>query len=590
MSEPVHHPSAPSDCARRARLLGLHAIWAILLLCGCTPWREYVDNGFKVGPNYSPPPAPIETDWIDAADERVRSETDDLSDWWKVFNDPVLDNLICTAYRQNLTLREAGFRVLAARAQLGIAIGNFFPQQQYMAGDYTRNALSAQTANNLFQFGLPNVTRYFDQWDYNFGLSWELDFWGRFRRAIEANSANLDASVANYDDVLVTLLGDVASNYVQLRALEQQIAYTKENVELQRETLTIVEARYNAQTIDALDLHQARSNVAQTEAQIEELEINKRLVENLLCVLMGMPPHELKATIGPGSIPTASTEIAAGIPADLLRRRPDIRRAERLAAAQSAQVGVAVSEFYPHVAITGTIGYSAEDASQLFQPASVTGSVGPGFQWNLLNYGRILNNVRLQDATLARLITDYQNTVLNASREVEDGLVRFLRAQARVEFQTTSVDEAEQAVKLVLVQYKAGTIDFTRVTQLELNLVQQKDVLAQAKAEVGQGLVQVYKALGGGWEIKCTGCEISEPANADELGMPIEELPTPALQEAAANADMPIEPASFTPQRGASLSTHIGALLRHRPLHEEHQHNQRERQHRGNPEDVEVGQ
>jgi len=524
----AYYPGAESTRARSACRLALRWLSvAVLLVSGCTPWREYLDNGFKVGPNYCRPTAPIENEWIDAADERVRSETDDLSAWWEVFDDRVLNDLICTAYQQNLTLREAGFRVLAARAQLGIAIGNIFPQQQYMAGDYSRNALSAQTANNLFQFGLPGVTRYFDQWDYNFGLSWELDFWGRFRRAIEANAANLDASVANYDDVLVTLLGDVASNYVQLRALEQQIAYTKENVELQRETLTIVDAKFRAQTTNALDLHQAKSNVAQTEAQVEELEINKRLVENLLCVLMGMPPHELKSRIGAGAIPTAPREIAAGIPADLLRRRPDIRRAERLAAAQSAQVGVAESEFYPHITITGVIGYSAENLSQLYEPRSFAGSVGPGFRWNLLNYGRILNNVRLQDATLAALITDYQNTVLNASREVEDGLVRFLRAQARVRFQTMSVEEAEEAVKLVLVQYKAGTVDFTRVTQLELNLVQQKDVLAQAKAEVGQGLVQVYKALGGGWQIKCTGCEIEGAVNRETHDNPVEELPTP---------------------------------------------------------------
>jgi NodT family efflux transporter outer membrane factor (OMF) lipoprotein len=529
MKELAHYEAVRAPRARRAQRSSLCRLSAVvvLLVSGCTPWSQYLENGFKVGPNYSRPPAPIAPEWIDAADERVRSESDDLSAWWRVFDDPVLDNLICIAYRQNLTLREAGFRVLAARAQLGIAIGNVFPQSQYMAGDYSRNALSAQTANNLFQFGLPGVTRYFDQWDYNFGLSWELDFWGRFRRAVEANAANLDASVANYDDVLVTLLGDIASNYVLRRSLEQQIVYTKENIELQRETLTIVDARFRAKTIGALDLHQARSTLAQTEAQRQELEINLRLVENQLCVLMGRPPHELQSLLGSGNIPAAPAEVAVGIPADLLRRRPDIRRAERLAAAQSAQIGVAESEFYPHIAITGAIGYSAENLSQLFQPASLTGAIGPGFRWNLLNYGRILNNVRLQDATLAQLIADYQNTVLNGSREVEDGLVRFLRAKVRVKFQTTSVDEAEQAVKLSLVQYKAGTVDFTRVTQLELNLVQQKDILAQANAEVAQGLVQVYKALGGGWEIKCTGCKV-RPANSPEmLDHPSQELPAP---------------------------------------------------------------
>jgi len=501
----------------------------VLLLCGCTPWRQYFANGFKVGPNYCTPPAPVEREWIDAADERVRSEEDDLSAWWRVFNDPVLDNLICTAYRQNLTLREAGFRVLAARAQLGIAVGNLFPQSQYMAGDYSHNTLSARTTNNLFQFGLPGVTRYFNQWDYAIGMSWELDFWGRFRRAIESNAANLDASVANYDDVLVTLLGDIASNYVQRRSLEQQIVFTKENVELQQETLTIVDARFRAKTISALDLHQARSTLAQTQAQVQDLEINRRLVENQLCVLMGMPPQELQSLLGSGAIPTAPAEVAVGIPADLLRRRPDIRRAERLAAAQSAQIGIAESDLYPHIALTGSLGYSAANLSQLFEPAAATGSIIPAFRWNLLNYGRIVNNVRQQDATLAGLIADYQNTVPNGSREVEDGLVRFLRAKLRTKFQTTSVDEAEEAVKLALLQYKAGTVDFTRVTQLELNLVQQKDILAQAKADIAQGLVQVYKALGGGWQIKCTGCEVLPVDHPEMLDKtPPQELPAPA--------------------------------------------------------------
>ena len=529
MMESSHHQRAPVVRARCARLSKLGWLSVVVVsVFGCTPWREYVNNGFKVGPNYSRPAAAVAPEWIDAADERVRSESDDLSAWWRVFDDPVLDNLVCIAYRQNLTLREAGFRVLAAQAQLGIVIGSLFPQSQYMAGDYTRNAVSARTANNLFQFGLPNVTRNYSQWDYNFGLSWELDFWGRFRRAIESNAASLDASVASYDDVLVTLLGDVASNYVQRRSLEQQIAFTKDNVELQRETLTIVDARFCAKTIGALDLHQARSTLAQTEAQVQELEINLRLVENQLCVLMGMPPHELQSLLGSGSIPTAPAEVAVGIPADLLHRRPDIRHAERLAAAQSAQIGFALSDLYPHIAIAGSLGYSAENLSKLFEPGAVTGTVGPAFRWNLLNYGRILNNVRLQDATLAQLVADYQNTVLNGSREVEDGLVQFLRAKVRVKFQTTSVDEAEEAVKLALLQYKAGTVDFTRVTQLELNLVQQKDILAQARAEVAQGLVQVYKALGGGWQIKCTGCTVRPTNNPEMLDKPPEELPPPA--------------------------------------------------------------
>ena len=189
---------------------------ARLLTGGCTSVRDYIQNGFKVGPNYGRPPAPVAPDWIDAADVRVRKDSDDLSQWWTVFTDPVLDSLICSAYQQNLTLRQAGSRVLQARAQLAIAAGNFFPQTQNATGDYTRNAVSTEVANRS------NVTsRFFSQWDYGFHLAWELDFWGRFRRAIESASAGLDASVEDYDGVLVTLLGDVATNYVQLRTLEQ---------------------------------------------------------------------------------------------------------------------------------------------------------------------------------------------------------------------------------------------------------------------------------------------------------------------------------------------------------------------------------
>ena len=186
-----------------------------VLLCGCTSMREYVSNGFKVGPNYCPPKAPVEENWIDATDRRLRQDTDHLADWWTVFHDPALDSLICRAYHQNLTLREAAFRVLEARAQLAIATGELFPQTQTATGGYSRNAVSGQTANGQF-----TPTRFFDQWNYAFNLNWEIDFWGRLRRAIESQSATLDASVEDYDDTLVTLLGDVATNYVQLRVAE----------------------------------------------------------------------------------------------------------------------------------------------------------------------------------------------------------------------------------------------------------------------------------------------------------------------------------------------------------------------------------
>jgi NodT family efflux transporter outer membrane factor (OMF) lipoprotein len=467
--------------------------------------------------------------WIDASDKRVRIDTEDLSRWWTVFNDPVLNGLVRDAYGQNLTLREAGFRVLQARAQLAITIGNILPQSQFASGSFTQTTISKDTANNILALGqalnVPGLQRNYPQWNYGFNIGWELDFWGRFRRAIESDEANLGASVADYDDVLVTLLGDVATNYIQLRTLEQQIDFSRFNVELQRQTLTIVEARFRAGTTSELDVRQSRSTLAQTEAQIPELEINLRQTANRLCILMGIPPQDLQARLGKAPIPTAPPDVAVGIPADLLRRRPDVRRAERKAAAQSAQIGVAEADFYPAISILGTIGYSAEQFPELFRSSAFEGSIGPAFQWKILNYGRIKNNVRLQNAKFQELVTAYEQAVLNANQETENGLVTFLRAQVRTRFQSESVDQAQKAVSLGLVQYKAGTVDFTRITQLEQNLVLQQNTLAQARGEIAQGLIEVYRALGGGWEIRNTGLGPEEDA-ATENG-PAQNAPPP---------------------------------------------------------------
>jgi NodT family efflux transporter outer membrane factor (OMF) lipoprotein len=500
----MHDPITCAALDRAARLLPLWACLTLAVLgCGCTSLNEYIHNRFKVGPSYKEPPAPVAKDWIDAADVRLRKESDDLSKWWKVFGDPALDSLVCFAYEQNLSLRAAGFRVLEARAQMLIDVGNLFPQTQNMTGDHVREVLSRKTANsNVFS----TSKRWFGQWDYGFNLRWELDFWGRFRRAVEADAAALDASVANYDDVLVTLLGDVATNYTLIRTLEQRLKYVRQNVDLQRETLKIVEGRFKAGTTNELDVDQARSTLEQTEAGIPELEIAHRQAGNRLCVLLGIPPEDLQARLGTGSIPKAPVEAIVGIPADLLRRRPDVRRAERQAAAQSAEIGIAEAEFYPHIAINGSIGYSADEFKDLFREKAMTGNFGPSFTWNILNYGRIVNNVRLQDARFQELIATYQNTVLNAGQDVENGLITFLRAQERTKLQAASVVDAEKAVKIAVAQYTAGAIDLTRVTLLQQNLVQLQDTLAQAEGEIVTGLIQVYRALGGGWQIRCTGC------------------------------------------------------------------------------------
>jgi NodT family efflux transporter outer membrane factor (OMF) lipoprotein len=510
------------------------AILVVLFTIGCTSPRDYFRNRFKVGPEYSPPSAPTAESWIDAADVRVRQDPEEQARWWTVFHDSVLNSLIVDAYQQNLTLGQAGMRVLQARAQLGIAIGGIFPQQQGASGSYTALGRSIAGINGPF-FG----QRYFDQWQFGFNMAWELDFWGRLRRAVESADARLSASVEEYDDVLVTLLGDVATNYVQARVAQEQIELVRENVELQRQILKIAEARFEAGRVSELDVDQARSTLAQTEAQIPVLEIVLRRAQNRLCVLMGMPPQQLEERIGQRTIPSPPSHVVVGIPAQLLARRPDVRRAERLVAAQSEQIGIAEADLYPAISITGNLGFQALQFSQLFSSRAFTGSEGPSFQWNLLNYNRIANNIRLQDARLRELILAYQQTVLLAAEEVEEGLVTFLRAQERTKHMQESVLNAEKAVNVVIAQYRAGTVDFNRVALIAQDLVRQQDLLAQAQGQIALGLIQVYRALGGGWQIRLTPEEELAAVEPTEPPAPRKKLSIPAIADAPSAAPLP---------------------------------------------------
>jgi len=497
----------------------------LLTLCGCTTVREYVANGFKVGPNYHRPPAPVAERWIDAADVRIRSAEFDDSHWWTAFNDPLLNELVQAAYQQNLTLREAGFRVLQARAQLGVAIGNFFPQTQEMDGGYTRHAVSVAVAN---RFATPE--RWFSQFDYGFGLAWELDFWGRFRRAIESSEDTLNASVDNYDAVLVTLIGDVASSYVQVRTVQQQILAAQQTLALQKQSLDIAAAKFKGGQTSEIDVNQGQSDVSATEGLIEQLRIQLRIETNRLCILLGLPPEDLLLKLGDAPIPTTPPEVAIGIPADLLRRRPDIRRAERQAAAQNALIGVAEADFYPQISLSGTLGWSAEEIDNLFTESGFRGTVGPSFRWQILNYGRILNNVRAQDAAFQALVATYQQTVLQAGEEVENGLVTYLRAHNRARDLARSVAAELAALKEAIAQYKNGLVDYNRVVVIQERLVNRQQTLAEAQGQIAQGLIQVYRALGGGWQIRCADDASGAPcvtAAAEPGAPPAEALPLP---------------------------------------------------------------
>lgn len=468
---------------------------ACLSLSGCTSISEYVRNGLKVGPNYTPPTATVAKQWIDDNDIQKAEDLATIQQWWTVFRDPKLDRLIICAHNQNLTLREAGSRILQARAIRNIVVGNIFPQTQNASGSYRRNASAVDPGTP------PIVDRFADNWNAGFNLNWELDFWGRFRRAITAADADLDASVANYDGVLVTLLGDVAENYVTVRTTQKRIELLRNNIKLQSDVLRFIENRLRVGwKVTELDYDQSLSNLRQTEAGIPQLEIAQRQAENRLCVLLGMPPIDLSNMLATGPIPHTPPEVAIGIPADLVRRRPDVRRAERLAAAQAEEIGIAESDLYPAFYINGNFGYSARKFADMFRTTSLNGSFGPSFNWNLLNYGRIANDIRYQDERFRELVIAYQNTVLSANEEVENGLVNYLRSQRRTKLLDESVDAARKAVKIVIIRYEKGAVDFNRYATIQQNLVTQQDSAAQARGQIAQGLIQVYRALGGGWE------------------------------------------------------------------------------------------
>lgn len=484
------------------RIVVVLALALSVSLTGCTSVCDYVRNGFKVGPNYCPPKAPVAYHWIDQTDIGVANDRD-LSCWWTVFNDPTLDRLIACAYRQNLSLKQAGFRILQARAQLGIARGNLFPQTQNATGAYQRFAQSQNTAR-----GGALGAQFFDQWTTGFNLSWELDFWGRFRRAVIAAEDQLDASVFDYDQVLVTLLGDVAANYVQIRTDQERLRYLRQNTTILELVLEWTKRRERVGfRTTPLDVHQTESNLEQTVSGVSLLEMDLRIAENRLCILMGMPPIEMRQMVGEDFIPTAPPQIAIGIPAELLRRRPDVRRAERLVAAQSEQIGIATAALYPAFSIGGTLGWQSKDFNDLFAPGALNGNVGPSFQWNLLNYGRISNNIRLQEARFQELVVAYQQTVLQAADEAEDGLVTFLQAQERTRHLDKSVSAAGAAVKDMFLPTAIGQpgFDFNRFALIEQNRITQQDLLAQSRGQIAQGLIQVYRALGGGWEIDQAG-------------------------------------------------------------------------------------
>ena len=475
-------------------------IAAIFLTTGCT----------MVGPDFVKPEAPVGKEWLEARDPEIKTEASDYKNWWAVFNDPVLNNLVETAYQQNLPLQISGLRILQARAQLGVVVGNLYPQLQQGRGGADYSSISENAPNSL------NSDDSFWQYNAGFDAAWELDIWGKFRRAVESGVANLETSIANYDDVLVSLTAEVARAYVLFRTFEERLEIARQNVKIQERSLQIAEIRFKAGAVTELDVVQAKSLLRNTEASIPRFDAAIRQTKNALAILMGKLPGEIDGMIsGNKLIPKAPPEVVVDIPAELMRRRPDIQLAEYQIATQTPLIGVSRAELFPAFQLFGSIGLASSNSkntiaggrngssfSDLFDSDSLEFFGGPSFTWNLFNYGRIKNRVRTEDALLQQLIVNYEDTVLRAHQEVEDSLVGFLRKQEEAGFLLDSVKASQRSVDLSMLQYKEGLVDYQRVLDTQRFLTDQQDAWTATRGDVILNLVSMYKALGGGWQIR----------------------------------------------------------------------------------------
>jgi len=465
---------------------GLSAV--VLLAAGCA-----------VGPDYREPTPPTPDTWhsLEQSGVRVEEGADALAAWWKAFEDPILDSLIERALAENKSLEQARARVLEARARRGAAAGSFFPSIN-ASGGVNRTDSDARFVDP--DEGL--IARNNDE-TYTAGLdaSWELDIFGGRRRAYEAASASLAATEADLRDVLITLLGDVALNYTSVRAAQARLDFAERNLAAQAELLDITRWRAEAGLATALEVEQAETSYQQTRAQIPALESNLSQAMNRLAVLTGQLPgtlHELLSERKP--VPVASSEVVASVPAEVLRRRPDIRAAERRVAAQSAQVGVATAALYPSFSLSGSIGWQALSASDVFD-GSRTDRLGLSLRLPIFAGGALWQNLRAQYAVLDQAVAAYEQTVLQAFEEVENALLAWAKEQKRREALLEATEAARRARELALVEYNSGLVDFQTVVSADRQLISLEDSLAVSDGELTSNLIRLYKALGGGWSV-----------------------------------------------------------------------------------------
>lgn len=460
-------------------------------------------SGCKVGPDFIPPQSNVPPAFMHTGNESfggpsaINAARSVDADWWKLLGDSTLDTLVQRAAVGNLDVKLASARLREARAQRGVIAAEAYPQVDLNA----QANRSRQSPNSFQNFPGSNPGEARNLFQVGFDANWELDFFGRVSRNVEAASADIQSAEEDRRDVLVTLVSEVARNYVELRGFQQRLDIARRNIQLQQETLDIAASRFKAGLTNDLDVAQAESSLSQARSTVPPLDRSAQAAIHRLGVLLGQQPTALAAELSQvAAIPGVPPEVPIGLPSELLRRRPDIRRAERDLAASTARIGVATADLYPRFSLTGSFGFAADKVPTLPDASSRFWSFGPAMKWPVLDWGRIRANIKVQDARAEQSLLQYERAVLTSFEDVENALSSYTREQARRSTLAESVASNQRAFDLASEQYRSGIIDFQRVLDSQRALFASQDALSDSDRAVSSNLVALYKALGGGWE------------------------------------------------------------------------------------------
>lgn len=466
-----------------------------LLSVACTAFL----GGCAVGPDYHPPQTSVPPAYRETLVDTNSQADVSLDEWWRLFHDAELNSLIREATVSNYDIRIAQARVRESRAQAGIALSALLPSVD-ADGSYTRERLSKNTPDGFVAraAGQPLVQNFYSA---GFDASWEIDVFGGNRRALEAAKADFGSSVESSRDVLITVLGDVGLNYLDLRGYQKELAVTRDNLRLQEETVKLTQDQLKAGLATEVDTARADAQAEDTLSQIPLLEESIESAIHRLAVLTGKQPEELEAELTPAApIPTAIPSIPVELPSDLLQRRPDIREAEREVAGATARIGVAKADLFPKFSLASATGLQSLSAADFFDAASGVWSFGPSMSWPIFAGGQIRQNIKVQNARQEQALDTYQQTVLTSLEEVEDSLVACNKEREHHDALARSESADRRAAELAEERYRSGLEDFLDVLETQRTLLAAQDELAQSDRNLGQNVIRLYKALGGGWD------------------------------------------------------------------------------------------